>query len=389
MKTTFRTLASAAVLTLSLTAPALAAPLSYPSPPIQEMPKHGSVPSLTAPSWLLYDEAMNYMLASRNINDERSIASITKIMTGLVAIERTEPGDLVTVSSNAAATGEKEIDLVAGETVTMDALFKSLMIHSANDSATAIAEHVGGSVEGFVAMMNDKAAELGMTRTSFANPHGLDASGHYSTARDMLILTRTAMGDQYFADAVRSTTVVMPPAPDGTERIGKTTNLLLTGADSRSGFPAVDAYEGVIGVKTGFTLRAQNTYVSAAERDGRRLYAIVLGSDGPRSHLFEVENLFDYGFANYPMAAPIAEGTPYVSVKPRITPDPLFVQGDMETYVHIAGQGLVLAVPTPPINQDGTDVVPLPITELSRTPETGPTSAGEGLAYWFTLLFGG
>ncbi len=380
-----RALAPAVVLALLLAVPANAAPMTFPAPPFQGLYQGGPPPTLTAPSWVLFDESTDVLLASLNPDDQRSIASLTKIMTGLLAIENTEPGDLVTISERAAATGEKEIDLVAGETLTMDALFKALMIQSANDSATAIAEYVGGSVEGFVAMMNERAAELGLTETSFANPHGLDAPNHYSSARDMLELTRVALEDRYYTDVVRSTIVVMPPAPDGTERIGESTNLLLNGRASRPGFPAVDAYEGAIGVKTGFTSSALLTYVAAAERDGRRLYVVILGADGPRAHFFDAQKLFDYGFAQFPYNGPIVLGTPYVSTKARIEPDPLLVQGDVESYVHLAGQGLTLDQPAL-VASSNREPLPLPITMISRNPDTGPTSVLDTIQFWFVRL---
>ncbi len=182
MNRAFRVLVPSAVLTVLLALPVSAAPLAFPIPPLQGLPQGGRVPAVTAPSWILFDESTDIVLGSLNPTDPLAMASITKIMTGLIAIENTRPADLVTISETAAATGEKEIDLVAGETLTMDALFKSLMIHSANDSATAIAEHVGGSVDGFVALMNERAAELGLTETSFRNPHGLDAPDHHDNA---------------------------------------------------------------------------------------------------------------------------------------------------------------------------------------------------------------
>ena len=387
MTRTFRVLVPSAVLTVLLALPVSAAPLAFPIPPLQGLPQGGRVPAVTAPSWILFDESTDIVLGSLNPTDSLAMASITKIMTGLIAVENTRPADLVSISETAAATGEKEIDLVAGETLTMDALFKSLMIHSANDSATAIVEHVGGSVDGFVALMNERAAELGLTETSFRNPHGLDAPNHHSSALDMLNLVRAAMESQYFADVVRSTIVVIPPAPDGTERIGTSTNLLLTGGDSRPGAPAVDPYPGSIGVKTGFTSQAQRTYVASVERDQRRLYAVIFGADEPRSHFFDAERLFDYGFGQFPYSGPIALGTPYVSTMARIEPDPLLVQGDVETYIHLAGQGLTLEAPLPVIESAEVEPIPIPTTEVSRSPETGPTSIVDTITFWFDRLF--
>jgi D-alanyl-D-alanine carboxypeptidase len=375
-------LAPAVVLSVLLAVPASAAPLSFPTPPTEGPPQGGRPPEVSAPAWVLFDETVDVVLASVRPNDERAMASITKIMTGLLAIENSEPGDLVTVSEQAAATGEKEIDLYAGETITMDALFKTLMIHSANDSATAIAEHIGGSVEEFVVMMNERAIELGMRDTSFANPHGLDAPNHYSSARDLLTLVRIAMEDAYFVEVVRATIVVIPPAPDGTERIGTTTNLMLAGGEEREGFPAVEPYEGNIGVKTGFTAQAQHAFVAAAERAGRRLYVVLLGSEGPRAHFSEAERLLDYGFEAFPFNGPVALSTSYVSAKPRVEPDPILVQSDSETFVHLAGQGLTLPDPIPRIETGSNGPTPFPITTVSRSADFGPRSVLEIITFW-------
>ena len=381
-----RVLAPAVVLCITLALPASALPGPLPVPPVGGFAEGGDLPAMEAPAWLLFDEATDRVLGSANANNRRPMASITKIMTGLIAIENTEPGDLVTVSDNAAATGEKEIDLVAGETVTMDALFKSLIIHSANDAATAIAEHIGGSVPGFVALMNQRAVDLGLSNTSFANPHGLDAPNHFTTAADMLELSRVAMADPYFRDVARASIVVMPTDPEGNERIGRTTNLLITGATAREGFPAVNEYDGTVGVKTGFTSQAQNTYVAAAERNGRMLYAVVLGAEGPRSHLFEAEKLFDYGFDNFPWSGPIALGTDYVPQTPRIEPEPLFVQRDVEAYIHLAGQGLLLAEPAPLLDVEDVEPPPIPVVEVSRSAETGPKNVWDTIVFWFDRL---
>ena len=117
----------------------------------------------------------------------------------------------MTISERAANTGEKEIELVAGETISMDALFKALMIHSANDAATAIAEHISGSVEDFVDLMNQRAEELGLTHTSFANPHGLDAPDHYTSARDLLHLAQVAMENPRFERSGEGQEARLPP----------------------------------------------------------------------------------------------------------------------------------------------------------------------------------
>ncbi len=362
-------------LALSLIAtPALAAPFAYPAP-IQGTFPAPDPPQVTAASWILYDQAADLVLAEHNADDERSIASVTKIMTGLLTVENSSPDEMVTISERAANTGEKEIELVAGETVSMDALFKALMIHSANDAATAIAEHISGSVEDFVALMNQRAAELGLTHTSFANPHGLDAPNHYSSARDLLTLAEFAMANPEFADVVRAKTMVFPAAPDGTARRGSSTNLLLSW------------YPGTIGVKTGFTSQALLTFTAAAERDGRRLYAVVLGSDGERAHFADAEALFDYGFEDLSYFGHLTTGTPYVATKERPAAQPLVVQADMEAYMHLAGHGLMLADPAP-VTETPQPEAP-PMIEVTRTAGPAPTTVMDAMGFWIGRAFGG
>ncbi len=347
--------------------PASAAPFTYPAPILEAFPAPDP-PQVTAASWILYDESTDVVIAAQNADQERSIASVTKIMTGLLTVENSYPAEQVTISERAANTGEKEIELVAGETLEMDALFKALMIHSANDAATAIAEHISGSVDAFVELMNERAVDLGLTHTHFANPHGLDAPGHYSSARDLLELSEVAMANPDFAEVVRAKTLVFPPAPDGSIRTGSSTNLLLSW------------YPGTLGVKTGFTSQALLTFVATAERDGRRLYAVVLGSDGDRAHFADVEELFDYGFHDLGFYGNAATGAPYVAQMGRREPAPLLTLGNMETFVHLAGQGLMLESPTPLV--EAPEPAPPPIIEVTRSAESGPSSVLDAMGYW-------
>jgi D-alanyl-D-alanine carboxypeptidase len=300
------------------------------------------------------------------------MASITKIMTGLLAFERSNLDDIVTVSTRAADTGEREIDLVAGEQVTLKALVKAAMIHSANDAATAVAEHVGGSLEGFVEMMNERARELGLTETHFANPHGLDAPDHYSSARDMLDLALVAMSFPDFADIVRSRMVVFPNAPDGSQRIGTTTNLLL------------GDYEGAGGIKTGFTSRALLTYVATAEREGRRLYAVVLGSEGRRAHFSDARALFDYGFEELGIYGAIAGENPYVSVQIRVSPGPLVATTNIEGLVQLASQGLLTDPPESLV--DPPEPSPPSVQVVSRHAESTSDTIWTALTFWWSQV---
>jgi serine-type D-Ala-D-Ala carboxypeptidase (penicillin-binding protein 5/6) len=373
MKQRFLVLVASLAAVALIATPGSAAPFAYP-PPIVETFPHNGPPDVSASAWILYDESTDSVLGSLAANERRAMASITKIMTGLLVIENSLPRELVIVSQRAAETGEKEIGLEAGEIIEMDALFKALMIHSANDAATAIAEHISGSVAEFVNLMNSRAAELGLEGTSFANPHGLDAPNHYTTAEDMLTLTREAMRSRRFADVVRSKIVVMPPDPEGMPRKGTTTNLMLY------------EYEGTLGVKTGFTASALLTYAGVAERGQRRIYVVVLGSEGERGHFADAAKLFDYAFNSLGYYGDIALGSPYVAAKARAEPDPILVARDVESYLHLAGQGLTLTPPAPTSSEPVT-AGPAAV-EVARHSEPGPTTLGEIATYWLTVLFG-
>lgn len=250
-------------------------------------------PEVTAEAWILYDDSYGRELASRNADLSRAVASTTKMMTALVVLESTGLEGKAVVSRRAAAAGESEIGLEAGETSwTVRDLLAALLLDSANDAAVALAEHTAGSVEGFAELMNERAAEMGLLGTRFANPHGLDQEGHYGTARDLLAVARAGMENPDFAALAGAQSANLPADPEGNPRIAVNTNRLL--AD----------YPGAIGVKTGYTDLAGLSLAAAAERDGRRLYAVVLGSD---DHFAEAAALLDYGFREFGIAALVEE----------------------------------------------------------------------------------
>ena len=243
-------------------------------------------PELTAEAWILYDDFYRRVLAEHQADQRRSVASTTKIMTALVVLEEADDlGSPVNVSENATLIGESEVDLVPGEEGwTVEDMLAALLVRSANDAAVALAEHTAGSVESFAFLMNSKAVEMGLPNTNFVNPHGLDRRGHYSSARDLLDMALAGMEDERFARLVRTRSASLPAAPGGEPRLVLNSNQLL--AD----------YPGAIGVKTGYTDGAALTLVAAAERGGRRLYAVVLGSTG---HFADAAALLDYGFEEF------------------------------------------------------------------------------------------
>lgn len=258
-------------------------PFGSPSPYPQslETPRPSArPPSISAPSSVLVDLTSGRVLWGRAPRDERPIASLTKIMTVLLALERTSLDDVVTVSERATAESGSELGLVPGERIVVEDLLYALLLQSSNDGAIALAEHVGGSVERFVRMMNRRARQLGLRDTSFTSPHGLDDDGT-STARDLAGLTTEAFRHPAFVRIAR-TKVREIPAPSGPPRRIQSRNAMLW------------LYRGSVGVKTGFTSAAGFCLVAAAERDGRRFGAIVLGA--PAAAFSDAAAVLNHGF---------------------------------------------------------------------------------------------
>ncbi|MBT8164966.1 MAG: D-alanyl-D-alanine carboxypeptidase [Acidimicrobiia bacterium] len=235
---------------------------------------------ISAEAWLIYDDSYDLEIASFRADRSAPMASTTKLMTALLVVENADLDDEVSISRRAQATGHKQIYARQGETWAVGELLEAVMVVSANDAAVALAEHVGGSVGEFVELMNERASELGLNDTSYANPHGLDAGGQYTSARDLLTLAREVMTHSTLASmALRQEALLV--RGDGTAQRRESTNELL------SWFP------GAIGVKTGWTTGAGDVLVAAAERDGRRLYAVVMGSTDANA---DASRLLEYGF---------------------------------------------------------------------------------------------
>lgn len=233
---------------------------------------------------ILIDENSGRVLYQKSADLRMSPASLTKIMTALLVIEDGDLDKRVRVSERAAETGESSIWLEAGEVLTRRELLYALMLSSANDAAVALAESVAGDEEDFVAMMNRRARELGLKNTHFSNPHGLEAAGHYTTARDLAFLTRYAMTNPVFSEIVATKAAVIPWEGHPWKRQLFNKNRLLF------------RYEGAIGVKTGYTKRAGNCLVGAARRGNLSLIVVVLNS--PQVYE-DAEKLLDYGFLHF------------------------------------------------------------------------------------------
>ncbi|MBW7456525.1 D-alanyl-D-alanine carboxypeptidase family protein [Paenibacillus sepulcri] len=235
----------------------------------------------------LIDVESGRLLYTSQGDEQMKIASLTKIMTAIVAIEHGKLSDMVKTSKRAAGREGSSIYLKLGEEMSLQNMLYGLMLRSGNDVATAIAEHVGGSEEGFVHMMNDKAQMLGMTNSQFMNPHGLDIEGHYSTANDMAKLTAYALKNPTFKEIVKTKVKTAPNPNDEWDYTWKNKNKMLT------------MYDGADGVKTGYTKQALRCLVSSATREGQQL-AVVTLNDG--NDWLDHQKLLDWGFANYPLA---------------------------------------------------------------------------------------
>jgi D-alanyl-D-alanine carboxypeptidase (penicillin-binding protein 5/6) len=245
-------------------------------------------PEVRATSAVLADLDSGEILFAKEPDERVPIASLTKIMTALLALERSSPSDVVTVSEEAANPGPivgiSQLGLVPGERITMEQLLYALMLQSANDAALAIAEHVSGTTDAFVEAMNRRAAHLGLVDTRFASPNGLDDDG-YSSAADLATLTRAAFAQPLFAQIVGTRYHEVPPLPGGTPRMIQNRNVLLW------------LYPGATGVKTGFTSAAGFCVVGTAERDGVRLLAVVLGEPG--EPFSDAAALLNFGFTAF------------------------------------------------------------------------------------------
>lgn len=246
-----------------------------------------------AQSAALIDVKSGRILYSKGGDKSLPIASLTKIMTAIVAVEEGKLTDQVRVSKNAFGKEGSSIYLKLGETISLSDLLYGLMLRSGNDAATAIAEHVGGSLEGFVYLMNRKAEEIGMTNSHFTNPHGLDDKEHYASANDMAKLTAYALKNPVFQEIVktRSKKVTREDQPWDSVWTNKNKMLVL--------------YPGSDGVKTGFTKIARRCLVSSATRDNQQLVAVTL-NDG--NDWADHARMLDYGFAHYPLRQVVEKG---------------------------------------------------------------------------------
>jgi D-alanyl-D-alanine carboxypeptidase len=268
----------AAAAALVVAAPVLAAP-----------------PQVRGRSFVVENGTTGEVLIAHDARERVPIASITKLMTVLLTVERTKPDDVVVVSPFAASVGESSANLRPGERLTVRELLEAALIQSANDAADALAYYVGrGSEQRFVALMNARARKLGLSDTHFVRPDGLDAAGHVSSARDVTLLARIVMHRPLVRQIVRQRAATISGG-----RTLHTWNDLLA------------SYPGLFGVKTGHTSAAGWSEVAAARRDGVTVYATLLGSPDRYVRNDDLVKLLDWGFSRYRAAPLVVEGRAY------------------------------------------------------------------------------
>ena len=239
--------------------------------------------SLSAQSAVLIDARDGRVLYEKDADTPRSMASTTKIMTAVVALESCDVNEIIEIANEAVGVEGSSIYLQKGERMTLLELLYALLLQSANDAAVAIAVGVGGSVGNFADMMNEKAMSLGLTSTHFENPNGLDADGHVTTAHELALLTAYALKNPIFAEIV-ATYKRKISGPNGTVRLVVNHNKLL------------NMYDGCVGVKTGFTKKSGRCLVSAACRESLTLVSVTLSApDDWRDHTA----MLNYGYENY------------------------------------------------------------------------------------------
>ena len=243
------------------------------------------IPNINSRAAIVIDRNSKAILYGKSETEQRKMASTTKIMTAIVVLENANLSDIVTISKKAANTGGSVLGIKTGDKISVCDLLYGLLLVSGNDTAVALAEHVGGSVEGFADMMNKKAAELGLTNTHYVTPHGLDDDNHYTTAYELAILTDYALNNKTFYNyvATKSYTINI----NGYPKTLRNTNELLGNLD------------GVYGVKTGFTNGANRCLVTSCKRGNLDIICIVLGADSKKFRTQDSIKLIEYCFSNY------------------------------------------------------------------------------------------
>ncbi len=240
-------------------------------------------------SAILVEQSSGTVLFEKNADQKCAIASVTKVMTALLLMEEIDKGnikydDLITTSENAESMGGSQVYLEVGEQMSVDDMLKGLMIASGNDVAVAIGEHISGDLDSFIKLMNKRAKELGMNNTNFVNPNGLPDDNHYSTARDVAVMSRVLLENH--PDIKKYTTIWMDSLRGGEFQLANTNKLIAT-------------YKYATGLKTGFTTEAGHCLSASAEKDKMALVSVILGGPSSELRFSEARLMLDYGFDNF------------------------------------------------------------------------------------------
>ncbi len=276
-----------------------------------------AAPEVPAKAMILTESSTGTVLAENNADERLPIASITKIMTLLLIMEAIEEGilamdEMITVSENAMSMGGSTMFLEAGEQLSVHEMLKGIAVASANDGCVAVAEHLSGSEEEFVARMNERASELGMVNTQFMNTNGLDEEGHYSSARDVAIMSRELLKHEKIFEY---TTIWTGRMHNDEFELANTNKL-------------IRFYNGANGLKTGSTSLAGCCLSATAKRNDMQLIAVTLGSENSNDRFNSARTLLDYGFANYAIQKPWEGSEPPVIAVTKGTVD--FIKPIME-----------------------------------------------------------
>jgi len=318
--------------------------------------------TLHAYSAVLYDGEAGRVLYEKNGYEVLPMASTTKIMTLLVVLENTEPTDIVTVSSNAARQPDVQLNMNTGDEYYVGDLCYSLMLESHNDTAVALAEHVGGSVEGFAALMNAKAKALGAYSAQFVTPNGLDADGHGISAADLAKIAAYAVKQEEFVKITTTQSHTFSELTKGRSYTISNKNAFLT------------MLEGAIGVKTGYTGKAGYCFVGAVKREDRLLISVVLASGWPPHKTYkwnDTMTLMKYGLNDFTKGAMLSETTEYP-----VLPDLPVSKGQKASVALCYDARKLSETREKTLLLADTDTVSL-TTQLQKNRLTAPVAAGE------------
>ena len=379
--------------------------------------------SVDAKAALLIDLDSQTVLYEQNADERVYPASLTKIMTCMLVLEHGNLGDTVTVSQTALENLDAEgstANLQVGEELTVEELLYCMMLSSANEACNVAAEYIAGSVQAFVDMMNEKAAQLGCTGTHFANTHGLHDDDHYTTARDLSIITQEALKSETFKTITNTTAYTVPATNLSAERKLTTTNYLISKEDTTNYY-----YPNASGVKTGYTSKAGRCLITTADDGNLHLLSILCGAetavldsgDVVLENFIETANLLDYGFDNFAYATllstlyPVAEmevtmsaGAEAVVLSPSQEVSSLlpkdYDETLVETKVTLQGNGSVEApvakgqeLGTITVYYDGVKVGTSPlaaITDIARSELSYQAATTKSFltANWWKLILG-